>query len=360
MILDHTRADRHCLTMTTWLAYTLNNHDFEMAVLRVGEDLCVIAEYDDTSFGDPGSLLKCMYNDQVYTFETLADWDTMVCRIPYLPEGEMRIEVSPIAPGIKMALSGSSITGFTLSFSACDVAPVISFTPTLYANCDNTISVVQSPLEDGHFGGIYNLILYTRGPGETEFTQTTLLSSTKKLQCTCTMGDTLGTEWYMLLNYRTYDENEWSYGYNRYVTVTQITTPVQTVSRSGSAPLMPKSLQTGALLAGSKVTVSWTAVEDELFAIAGYTLERSLDGVNFTTLYTGTSLQYPDTVPEGVDRLWYRVRANGTEGSVSDWCVTGGLPVVRSNVYIGTAAGIRVVSAVYIGKHRASPLAIVG
>ncbi|MBE6568900.1 MAG: hypothetical protein E7658_01610 [Ruminococcaceae bacterium] len=360
MILDHARTDRHCLTMTTALDYTLNDNGFEVAVLRAEEYLCVIGAYDDPAVGDPGTLLQCIYNDTAYTFETLDDWDTMVCRIPYLPDGPRRMEVKPIIPVNKLALSGSSITGFTLSFADCDTAPVISFAPVLYADCENTVSVVESPLEEGHFGGIYRLALYTRAPGEADFTETVLLSYTKKLQCTYTMADTVGYEWYMVLVYRTFDEAEWGSAYYKYVTTLQITTPVQTVSRSGSVPLAPAYIRTGALLAGSPVTVTWAAVEDPVVPVKDYTLERSADGVNFTALYTGTSLQYPDIVPADGDGVWYRVRANGTNGAVSPWCTSGMLTAAVSNMYIGTVYGIRPVGAVYIGSRRASPLAIVG
>ncbi|MBQ7922279.1 MAG: hypothetical protein IJ325_06850 [Clostridia bacterium] len=361
MILDYTNGERHCLGYSASQKYALNGNYLNYAVLRWGEYLCVISEYDDPSVGDPGERLQCSYNSETYQFESREGWETMVCMIPYQPDASQRVRLES-KTGVQNTFqaSGSSAAYFLQYFSNCDIPPYISFTPELYADHVNTLTVTQSELDEGHFGAVNKLTLYMRAPGETEFTGTVLLSASRETECTCTLGDVLGYEWYMVLQYCTYDEAEWSNSYSQYVSITQIETPVQTIGQSASRPTAPSALSAGMLLAGSKVNISWEAVQSDLVPVVSYTLERSVNGTDFITLYTGTALQYPDTVPAGANSVWYRLRTNGENGASSSWYTTDALSVVKSNIYIGTADGIRLVSAVHIGSHTASPLAIVG
>lgn len=360
MILDHTSGERHCLLSTIAEDYRLNDNPITFGVLRTGDLLCVIAEYDDPTLGDPGSLLQCTYNDTVYNFTVLSDWNALVCQIPYRYNRLGRVTVNVKDSADQLQSGNTKVSSINLDFSIFATVPSVSITPELYADCTNVFTVTQGPLDSGYFGAVYALNLYLRAPGETEFQTIALLSKSTAMQCSYVTENIVGYEWYMLLNYRTYDEDSWKNSYNNYASVAKIVTPVQTVTRSKSYPNVPSSLHTGMLLAGNRVSVSWEAVEDELIPIVSYTLERSVDGGDFVTLYTGTSLQYPDTVPAAGNSIQYRLCTNSTGGISSRWYTTDILPVIKSNMYIGTAEGIRIVTGVQIGGHRVSPFAVLG
>jgi len=359
VILDFCTPTRHCVAYSE-SNFSLNNNNFSAGVFREGTDLCVVTQYHDTTIGDPGAELYCIHNTVYYTFTQDDSWGAMVCRIPYQSDVTRILLEHTKSYSSALTNNGFSVSQVNISFKTCVTAPVFSFNTTLYANYSHSLYWNDTP-GDNRIGYVYKMYCYMRAPGETEFTQNVVFENVLKSRYTYTLEDVpIGTEWYFYLEYRTFDPDTWDNRYYNYTTLCRITTPVSRITRSGNIPLAPTSITAGMLLAGGKVTVSWSAVYDSLLTVTGYTLERSTDGISFTTLYTGTSRQFPDTIPTGIPYIWYRLRTNASNGNSSPWYTTAALPVIQSNVYIGTASGIRRANAIYIGSHKASPMAIVG
>lgn len=91
--------------------------------------------------------------------------------------------------------------------------------------------------------------------------------------------------------------------------------------------------------------ISWGASTDPEGALAGYILERKLNGGEWAELYRGSALKYNDkTVPFGSSTVQYRVCAYDTENLQSDYAesavvtVTNNRPpvVTGSNADLGT------------------------
>lgn len=73
----------------------------------------------------------------------------------------------------------------------------------------------------------------------------------------------------------------------------------------------------------STVALSWTQSTDATgvvrSGVAGYTLQRSADGVNYSTVYSGTSLSFTDAGLTAGTVYHYRVRAADVAGNASNW-----------------------------------------
>lgn len=113
-------------------------------------------------------------------------------------------------------------------------------------------------------------------------------------------------------------------------------------------PTAPASLTLPETLSGgSPVLVQWTAGTDPEAALSGYELERSADGgASFQPVYTGSALQYTDTLPSGCTQVQYRVRAVDQSGAASPYTLsplrtvqTNSAPVLASQTPSGTDLG---------------------
>lgn len=82
------------------------------------------------------------------------------------------------------------------------------------------------------------------------------------------------------------------------------------------------SVPTG-ISAGDAIEVSWAAATDTDGNLAGYILERSIDGGNsWTQIYKGTNLKYTDTSVKGWPSVRYRVKAYDSYNTTSDYTVS--------------------------------------
>lgn len=95
---------------------------------------------------------------------------------------------------------------------------------------------------------------------------------------------------------RAYDGQE----YSVYKTSTTITVD------TNSKPTIPSIT---AILNDTNISVSWTQSTDVDDDPITYHLERSINGGNYTEIYSGTSRSYPDTVLTAWETVRYRVRA---------------------------------------------------
>lgn len=89
---------------------------------------------------------------------------------------------------------------------------------------------------------------------------------------------------------------------------------------------------------GAQTTITWTASSDVDGNLAGYELERQLDGGSWTSLYTGAGLSYLDTIPKGTATVAYRVRAYDADGDYSGYTTSATRTVVNNNPPVITSS----------------------
>lgn len=89
---------------------------------------------------------------------------------------------------------------------------------------------------------------------------------------------------------------------------------------------------------GAQTTITWTASSDVDGNLAGYELERQLDGGSWTSLYTGAGLSYLDTVAKGTATVAYRVRAYDADGDYSGYTTSATRTVVNNNPPVITSS----------------------
>ena len=89
---------------------------------------------------------------------------------------------------------------------------------------------------------------------------------------------------------------------------------------------------------GAQTTITWTASSDVDGNLAGYELERQLDGGSWTSLYTGAGLSYLDTIPKGTATVAYRVRAYDADGEYSGYTTSATRTVVNNNPPVITSS----------------------
>ena len=82
---------------------------------------------------------------------------------------------------------------------------------------------------------------------------------------------------------------------------------------------------------GQAFTITWGAASDSDGDLAGYSLERQLDGGNWAEVYNGTGLTYTDTLERGWNSVAYRVRAYDVHTAYSAY-VTSGARAVNNNL----------------------------
>lgn len=152
-------------------------------------------------------------------------------------------------------------------------------------------------------------------------------------------------------------------GRDDYVALTEAISPIYVVSYERS-PRAPFELQYKEPVVRAPLKVTWQYIEDSSYpATNGYQLERSINGGDFTLIYAGMSKSFTDTVPQGADKLAYRVRAVGRTNN--SYYYTGEtLDTVLSNMYVGVGGAVRLAAGMYIGENGAvkqvTPLVEVG
>lgn len=100
---------------------------------------------------------------------------------------------------------------------------------------------------------------------------------------------------------------------------------------NNSAPTAPPWLNIPAEIKGGKpFEISWGASTDVDGNLAGYQLERSLNGGAFGQIYTGANQKYTDTVAKGTNTAAYRVRAYDTENAQSGYAVSDTRKIINN------------------------------
>ena len=111
-----------------------------------------------------------------------------------------------------------------------------------------------------------------------------------------------------------------------YVTSKKVTVHNNTAPSTPSSISVPSSVQ-----AGKSFTVSWGASTDSDGNLSGYTLQRKLNSGSYTTIYTGSSRSYQDTIPKsGYTSVTYRVQAYDTDGATSSYRTSNTVTIINN------------------------------
>lgn len=106
-----------------------------------------------------------------------------------------------------------------------------------------------------------------------------------------------------------------------------------------NAPTTPLSISAaGTFKTGETVTVSWGASMDPDGDVITYGLEVSINGGNYTQIYSGANRNFSYTIPNGTTKLAFRVRAyangaySGYQTSPTYNVKSNSLPIVTLNI----------------------------
>lgn len=106
-------------------------------------------------------------------------------------------------------------------------------------------------------------------------------------------------------------------------------------------PTAPPSLTLPTQITGGKPnTILWTAATSEGAVVAGYILQRSLDGGAFTQIYKGNALTYADVVIYGSNTVQYRVCAYDVDGQNGEFTTSELKTVVNNNPPVISGADV--------------------
>ena len=101
---------------------------------------------------------------------------------------------------------------------------------------------------------------------------------------------------------------------------------------NNTAPSTPSSISVpSSVQAGDSFTVSWGTSTDADGNLSGYMLQRKLNSGAYTTIYTGSSRSYQDTIPKAnYKTVTYRVQAYDTEGATSSYRTSSTATVINN------------------------------
>lgn len=106
---------------------------------------------------------------------------------------------------------------------------------------------------------------------------------------------------------------------------TSVERTVEAKEPEPTAPSMPETITVPALTAGQTATITWAGVANA----AGYALQRSVGGANYTTVYRGENTSYVDTIGSAWLTVQYRVCAYDSNNNSSDYKTSDVINVVQ-------------------------------
>ena len=118
---------------------------------------------------------------------------------------------------------------------------------------------------------------------------------------------------------------------------------------NNTAPTVPGSITVPeAVQGGQPLPVVWGASSDGENNLAGYSLERQVDGGEWGAVYSGAELSYVDQITKGWQTVAYRVRAYDTASAYSGFATSetrqvnnNTPPAITCSVASGTNLGIK-------------------
>ena len=101
---------------------------------------------------------------------------------------------------------------------------------------------------------------------------------------------------------------------------------------TNTAPTTPSSITIpSSISGGTSITVKWDASSDAQGNLAGYKVEKSINGgSSWSQIYQGSALQTNDNVAFGTESVMYRVKAYDTEGLESGYKTSNQVTVINN------------------------------
>lgn len=118
---------------------------------------------------------------------------------------------------------------------------------------------------------------------------------------------------------------------------------------NNTAPTVPGSITVPeAVQGGQPLAIAWGASSDGENNLAGYSLERQVDGGEWGVVYSGAELSYVDQITKGWQTVAYRVRAYDTASAYSGFVTSetrqvnnNTPPAITCSVASGTNLGVK-------------------
>lgn len=98
-----------------------------------------------------------------------------------------------------------------------------------------------------------------------------------------------------------------------------------------SAPLTPTILNVPTIYGGKSNAISWSSANDPDGDTVTYTLECSINGGEYSQIYSGTSTVYAHLVPFGTTSISYRIKATDPSGESSAYTTSATKTVINNN-----------------------------
>ena len=109
-------------------------------------------------------------------------------------------------------------------------------------------------------------------------------------------------------------------------------TSAQITVINNTAPTVPDGITVPEQVNGGQpLTITWGGAEDGENNLAGYSLERQVDGGDWEEIYSGPEQTFTDQITKGWLTVDYRVRAYDTENAYSGYAVAGEAREVNNN-----------------------------
>ena len=120
-----------------------------------------------------------------------------------------------------------------------------------------------------------------------------------------------------------------------------------------TAPTQPATLNVPTIYGGKSNSISWSSANDPDGDALTYQLECSINGGEYTQIYSGASTSYAHLVPFGTTSVAYRVKATDTSNESSAYTNSLTIAVVNNNapVISGADANLGVRSSGFTGTY---------
>lgn len=120
-----------------------------------------------------------------------------------------------------------------------------------------------------------------------------------------------------------------------------------------SAPSAPTILNVPTIYGGKSNPISWSAAVDPDSDNVTYHLECSIDGSEYTLIYSGTSTAYAHLLPFGTTSVAYRLKATDPLGESSAYITSATVSVINNNapVISGSDSNLGIKSSGFTGTY---------
>lgn len=107
-----------------------------------------------------------------------------------------------------------------------------------------------------------------------------------------------------------------------------------------AAPPVPTTLNVPPIYGGKSIAISWSKVTDPDGNTVTYQLESSVNGSDYTTIYSGANLSHSVIIPFGSTTVRFRVKAVDSLGASSGYIESTSRTVINNNAPIVSGADV--------------------